>query len=765
MENEKQSIFPQQIPGGVTPPMLQKASMRSRYVYSLLLMMIPILIFSVIIYTSTQESGMQYINGVSLQNFTYAAENISSLIGRLDYAAKTAFSIENEIEVDAEGHVRALSDNSLCAALLSLEERITPEVTALFYIKGDNHIYSSSGRMLYGRYEQGYLQDYNLSLSALYTRLQGVRDPALWPLTSREDISALSGLVYAIPFPVESSARAVLCFVLSDSILADQFANYMGDLPGSLYCFDAWHDLLYLDTQGYERIPDSQLIRVRGTGVLSYRYQGEDWVLMRSGSSGSLGCYWIMATPRADYYADLQGSQRLIMTLLLALLVLMLILIVAIAFFNYKPIQELLYHVTGNRGRSRTNELEVIRGAYDQTADEVESLSSYLNEITPIVAQQFVSRLVFGRLSGAQDIKALAGQAGMDFSRPLNLVMYLALSRQKEERQWEQAAMIASRFSLMGAYAALGDLSVESALCFVINFDAPPEERDQRAEEYARQLYEYMEQNGAAPEMIGIGNVYQDPLKMNESFVEACAAVQLAPASAHWWRYNAGAADALAAGDGFHGLSPLSLSLLSEGIHHGDKPTALRALHDMLKNIADMTHSLVFYRFCCSELLTAVIRQADSLNLPIGKGRIQQLVAFAAPEDFEQEAVRLVEELCDAMKQRISDDDQRLKQELMDYILANFKRPDLSIQTVADETGIRKAQITALLKEETGQGFVQYVSYLRLNEFKRLLLRSDETIRDLVLKIGYSDVPNFLRKFKSIEGVTPSQYRQQHGKK
>ena len=47
-----------------------------------------------------------------------------------------------------------------------------------------------------------------------------------------------------------------------------------------------------------------------------------------------------------------------------------------------------------------------------------------------------------------------------------------------------------------------------------------------------------------------------------------------------------------------------------------------------------------------------------------------------------------------------------------------------------------------------------------MNEFKRLLVQSDETIRELVLQIGYNDVPNFLRKFKSLEGMTPGQYRQ-----
>ena len=52
---------------------------------------------------------------------------------------------------------------------------------------------------------------------------------------------------------------------------------------------------------------------------------------------------------------------------------------------------------------------------------------------------------------------------------------------------------------------------------------------------------------------------------------------------------------------------------------------------------------------------------------------------------------------------------------------------------------------------------------MRLQKFKRLLTETDKTIKDCVMEIGYCDVPNFLRKFKSIEGMTPGQYRAMNG--
>ena len=122
--------------------MLRNNNLRIRYIASLLLVMVPILIFSVVLYTSNTERSIQYINDQSLQRFTSATENISNIIDRLRYTATTAFGVESEISTDERGRVTLISESGLCAALMALEERIVPDVTVLFYIKGDKSIYS-----------------------------------------------------------------------------------------------------------------------------------------------------------------------------------------------------------------------------------------------------------------------------------------------------------------------------------------------------------------------------------------------------------------------------------------------------------------------------------------------------------------------------------------------------------------------------------------------------------------------------------------------
>ena len=201
------------------------------------------------------------------------------------------------------------------------------------------------------------------------------------------------------------------------------------------------------------------------------------------------------------------------------------------------------------------------------------------------------------------------------------------------------------------------------------------------------------------------------------------------------------------------------MNLLTEGIRRGEKSVALSAFDDVMRIILNTTESFAYFRFCSAEVLTQVLHLARSLHLPVEQKRIISLIDYRSQAEFSRNVIPFIEELCTHQQENIQREDSLLNQRVLDFILDAYKRPDLSIQLVADELDVPRAQITVLLRESVGQNFVQYVSYLRMNEFKRLLTETDKTIKDCVMEIGYCDVPNFLRKFKSIEGMTPGQYR------
>ncbi len=743
--------------------MRRKSSLRFRLSLSYFLVLIPIFIFAIIIYVSNQSSSRQHIDSTTLQNFNYAAENVSAIFSQMDYAAQTAFNVESYLTLSEDGKVTASDDAALCSALSTLEDRILPNVSAFFYIKSDSDIFTSEGKLLYSNYEYQYQSGYELSSSKMYTLLQTTASPTIVPLISSQDETCINGLAYLIPFPTNVNSNGVLGFILSNEAIYAEFQNYMGDLPGSLYIYDGRYNLLY--SGGRQYLSVSQAMKLRGTGVLkTAAASGSQLVALRASvSDRSLNL--VMLVPFEDFYASSINSQRLLAILILLLFILLLLLGATNIVFNYKPIKELVTHIAGRDHASQhENELDVIRSYYDQTVDEVKGLSTYLNEITPLVAQQFVRRLIFGLVADEKELASISGRADIHFTRPWSFAMYLSFFRQEADTVIEQAILAASLFTPADASVAVGELTAESALCLIVNFDASRERLVPATEDYARQLYAHMIEHGAKPEIIGIGAPYDTPLKMNESFAEAVAAVQLAPAPHTIWRYH----ESLEPPETrmhFQALSPNSLFLLGEGINRGDKVTALRAFSSIVEDISSETSSLFFFRFYCSDLLAAILRQAEGMNLYLPKERVHTLLSFNSQAEFIEQTSLFLEELCGMVKERISQEDEQRKKELFDYILSHFKDADLSIQAVADALDIRRVQVSSLIKEETGQGFAQYISYLRMNEFKRLLSSCDDTIQTLVNRVGYSDTPNFLRKFKAMEGITPGQYRQMHQKK
>lgn len=58
-----------------------------------------------------------------------------------------------------------------------------------------------------------------------------------------------------------------------------------------------------------------------------------------------------------------------------------------------------------------------------------------------------------------------------------------------------------------------------------------------------------------------------------------------------------------------------------------------------------------------------------------------------------------------------------------------------------------------------GMSFSSYCNFLKLEDARRLLLLTDESITDIALNCGFGDVAYFIRLFKAEHGISPLKYR------
>ncbi len=101
-------------------------------------------------------------------------------------------------------------------------------------------------------------------------------------------------------------------------------------------------------------------------------------------------------------------------------------------------------------------------------------------------------------------------------------------------------------------------------------------------------------------------------------------------------------------------------------------------------------------------------------------------------------------------------------QKALGYINANFTS-QISLETVAYESGVSKFYLSRLLKESTGLSFKQHLTRRRLNEAKRLMGKRAMNVSEACYASGFNNLSHFVRLFKQYENIRPSDYRRKLG--
>lgn len=97
-------------------------------------------------------------------------------------------------------------------------------------------------------------------------------------------------------------------------------------------------------------------------------------------------------------------------------------------------------------------------------------------------------------------------------------------------------------------------------------------------------------------------------------------------------------------------------------------------------------------------------------------------------------------------------------QQAVEYIRQNYEQ-DLNMAVVSNMISMNYSLFSFEFKQYTGSNFVTYLRDIRMKEAKRLLSETDFRIAEISKKVGYDNEKHFMKIFKSICGVSPTEYR------
>ncbi|MFD0675702.1 MULTISPECIES: helix-turn-helix transcriptional regulator [unclassified Paenibacillus] len=95
------------------------------------------------------------------------------------------------------------------------------------------------------------------------------------------------------------------------------------------------------------------------------------------------------------------------------------------------------------------------------------------------------------------------------------------------------------------------------------------------------------------------------------------------------------------------------------------------------------------------------------------------------------------------------------------YINDNYMEK-LYLENIASKFHFNPSYLSYRFKEVTGISFVDYVNSVRIQEAKKLLVKSNSPVTEVAMQCGFTNLTHFGRVFKGLTGITPTLFRRNY---
>lgn len=117
--------------------------------------------------------------------------------------------------------------------------------------------------------------------------------------------------------------------------------------------------------------------------------------------------------------------------------------------------------------------------------------------------------------------------------------------------------------------------------------------------------------------------------------------------------------------------------------------------------------------------------------------------------------------VCDMRQQKIEGDTNHAIEKTIEFMVHYYQKK-VTLEELSQMAGMSVSHYCRLFKRYTGYSPIDYVTHLRMDRAKELLVMSGFRLKSIAQSVGYDDEFYFSRRFKDIVGLSPTQFAQHH---
>ncbi len=148
------------------------------------------------------------------------------------------------------------------------------------------------------------------------------------------------------------------------------------------------------------------------------------------------------------------------------------------------------------------------------------------------------------------------------------------------------------------------------------------------------------------------------------------------------------------------------------------------------------------------------------VDIDVEKGNyFKNFYRYETVSDFYQDFYGWLCQFCSGMATELEDYKNKQKiQTAIEYIHENYTK-DLNMAVVSNHVSMNYSLFSFAFKQYTGTNFVYYLKKIRIEEAMKLLRDTEFKVADVAQRVGYDNEKYFMKTFKSLSGVSATEYR------
>jgi two-component system response regulator YesN len=748
-----------------------KSRLFLKYISSyLFILLIPLVLLTVIIYNSAVRNLRSEIEQAHMNQLVQAKTIVDNLVRQLNDIA-TRVSYDEQLAkyrvhdpYYSRDAINALKNYKATSSLID---------EMFLYFRKDPNIYSTAGMTSLNVFTDTF-RFQNWTGADVIQDLNSVKYPTVRhaTLVGSNALKQQSMLAFLVPItPNNPNPHGMLMYLIKESELAALIDSILGDYRGSSLIFDNNGQILASNNNQENALEpsDKQRLFRLSTGIASVSINGDPHSVV-SVKSDLNGWQYVTLMPSAQFFVRVLHVRSLIFMLFSIVGIAGSITALILARKQYTPIFDLVQFANSNSkpgaplraSGASGNELERIR-----TVLREYSLRADLQE--PYARNSFLLMLL--KYGNVQNLSPVLLKAfNIQFEKDCHFVMVIGKDELPEtpvDRQhWQSVIASLSRVEIpeYAAYIHSVELPKPDQIALIVSFNrleslAEP----QHIRHLVQCLHDRIVERFHSHLVIGVGSCYSSSEHLNQSFIEACSALESRVSTGHG---SITFFEKLSDSPGEASwLSKNVLLKLSQSLKQGNYNVAAQTIGEALEDLRAAGFSVKLVRCVCFDILNTILKTGLELGIDGIVRDIPRHDAFHSLEQLNRHFLNLAARICSLVEQNEKKEEHSLMDQIVEYIDSHYMDHSLSLETISCKYSISVSYFSRSFKDKMGINFVQYVWRKRIEAAIAELTTTNDPLKDIIQRVGYLDTPNFIRKFKKETGHTPGQYRKLYSNK